>query len=134
MRIRTLQGYGVETTLEAAFLDPTARKAEIARLAEEWAAQFDANSLIILMKAVQGLDLRPQLGAISAKVLYVLSRTDRLFPPALAAEVMPLLRAAGVRAEYVEIDSPHGHFASGVDAALWAPALRRFMEELGTVA
>jgi homoserine O-acetyltransferase/O-succinyltransferase len=40
------------------------------------------------------------------------------------------LRAAEVDATYVEIDSEHGHLASGADADKWAPALRRFIGKL----
>ena len=40
------------------------------------------------------------------------------------------LKAAGVEAEYFEIDSEHGHLASGTDAAKWAAVLRRFMDAL----
>jgi homoserine O-acetyltransferase len=44
---------------------------------------------------------------------------------------MARLHAAGVRADYFEIDSDHGHSASGTEAAKWVPALRSFMQELG---
>jgi homoserine O-acetyltransferase len=40
------------------------------------------------------------------------------------------LHAAGVDATYVEIDSEHGHLASGADADKWAPALRGFIGKL----
>ena len=63
-------------------------------------------------------------------MLYVLSRTDALFPPSLAPGVMAGLKAAGVDATYFEIDSDHGHLASGADADKWAPALRAFMTKL----
>jgi homoserine O-acetyltransferase len=43
---------------------------------------------------------------------------------------MAQLRAAGVTAEYCEIDSERGHLASGADATKWAPALRRFLDRL----
>ena len=36
---------------------------------------------------MNGFDAAPHFGRIRAPVLYVLSRTDRLFPPALAAPV-----------------------------------------------
>jgi homoserine O-acetyltransferase len=68
--------------------------------------------------------------SIRSKVLYVLSRTDRLFPPELAASVMQGLKAAGVDAGYFLLDSDYGHSASGRDAHKWAPRLRRFMESL----
>jgi homoserine acetyltransferase len=65
-----------------------------------------------------------------AKVLYVLSRTDKLFPPSIAPDVMAKLKAAGVSADYFEIDSDFGHSASGLDAAKWAPRLKIFMAGL----
>jgi homoserine O-acetyltransferase len=63
-------------------------------------------------------------------VLYVLSRTDQVFPPSLAPGVMAKLREAGVRAEYVEIDSALGHAAPGIEGAKWAPQLAAFMAQL----
>ena len=64
-------------------------------------------------------DAEPDLAKIRARVLYVLSRTDVLFPPRLAPDVMAKLQAAGVDATYVEIDSDFGHLASGADCAKW---------------
>ena len=43
---------------------------------------------------------------------------------------MAALKAAGVSADYFEIDSEFGHRASGADAGKWAPALRSFMNSL----
>ena len=75
-------------------------------------------------------DVSRDYARIKVPVLYVLSRTDALFPPSLAPGVMAGLRGAGVDAAYVEIDSAHGHLASGVDAGKWAPALRDFIAKL----
>ena len=44
------------------------------------------------------------------------------------------LQAAGVDAAYFEIDSEHGHLASGADAGKWAPALREFIGKLEAAA
>jgi len=85
----------------------------------------------VLRRALETFDTTAQFGNIRAKVLYVLSRTDTLFPPSLAPGVMQALRAASVDARYVEIDSALGHSASGLDADKWAPALATFMAELG---
>lgn len=72
-----------------------------------------------------------EIGDLTLELVFVLSRTDVTFPPSLAPGVRAGLRAAGVDAEYVEIDSEHGHLASGRDAAKWARNLRRFMATLG---
>lgn len=130
MRMETLRGYGIDAQLAERIADPAAREAELARIARAWAERFDANSLVILRKALAGYDVEPDLGRIRARVLYVLSTTDTLFPPSLAEPVMAKLRAAGVQAEYFELDSPYGHLASGRDAEKWAPALRAFMSRL----
>lgn len=127
LRQDTLRTYGIEAQLLARFPEPAARAGEIERLALAWAESFDPHSLLVLGDALQRFDGVPDAGRIRAKTLYVLSRTDAAFPPSLAAEVMPVLRAAGVDAEYAEIDSPHGHLASGIDAGKWAPTLRSFM-------
>jgi homoserine O-acetyltransferase len=85
---------------------------------------------VVLGRALNFYDAKPDLGKITAPVMYVLSRTDALFPPSLAETVMPALKAADVKAKYVEIDSAHGYFGSGADAAKWAPALAAFLAEL----
>jgi len=131
VREETLRRYGLDEELARLLPDRSARDAEIRRRAAEWAEAADAHSLLVLGRALDHYDLRGELGRIRARVLYVLSRTDRLFPPSLAAEVMPALAAAGVTASYAEIDSEHGHLASGTDAAKWAPALERFMAGIG---
>jgi homoserine O-acetyltransferase len=119
LRAETLKRYGMN-----------ASEAEITRIASVWANEFDANSLLILGRAMESYDVTPDLHRIRVPVLYVLSRTDELFPPSLAPEVMEALRNAEVKADYFEIDSELGHLASGADAAKWAPVLRQFMGRL----
>jgi homoserine O-acetyltransferase/O-succinyltransferase len=130
IRTATLKTYGIETRLRDTMSDPQAIEAAIREEATRWAKGFDANSLIILAKALRSFDVTAQFGKISAKVLYVLSRTDRLFPPELAPEVMRELKAAGVDADYFLLDSDYGHSASGRDARKWSPRLREFIESL----
>jgi homoserine O-acetyltransferase len=130
IRVRTLISYGMREHLATDFPDPAARRAEVLRAARSWAREFDANSLIVLGRAGARFTVEAELPRIQARVLYVLSRTDKLFPPALAPTVTARLRAAGVRAEYVEIDSALGHAAPGLDGARWAPQLAAFMSQL----
>jgi len=130
MRVATLKSYGIEAQLAAQFPDAAAREAAIVRAAEPWARAFDGNSMVVLRRALEDFDTKPRFGAIRAKVLYALSRTDTLFPPDIAPGVMQALKAAGVDARYVEIDSDLGHLASGLDGDRWAPALKAFIDEL----
>jgi homoserine O-acetyltransferase len=130
IRMETLRRYGIDAVLGSSHPNPEQREARIRRQAEAWAHQFDAHSLVVLRKASVRFDAQRDFGIIRAKVLYVLSRTDQLFPPTMGARVMGRLQAAGVDATYVEIDSDYGHLASGREAEQWAPALQSFLERL----
>jgi hypothetical protein len=55
------------------FPDPAAREAAI----REQAANWDANSLIILRRALLGVDTRPDFAWIKAKVLYICAAPTR---------------------------------------------------------
>lgn len=131
MRVATLKLYGIEAQLTARFPDPAAREAEIVKAAQPWVRAFDGHSLVVLRRALEGYDTRAQFPTIKAKILYVISRTDKLFPPKIVPDVMSALKAAGADARYVEIDSELGHLASGLDADKWSPALAAFMGEVG---
>ena len=130
LRIDTLTRYGMADSLSEQFPHPTARDAELRRIASTWADTFDANSLFILAQALMRYGIQNDYAKIRVPVLYVLSTTDVLYPPALAPGVMAGLRAAGVNATYFELVSQHGHLASGADAAKWAPALTAFIQKL----
>jgi homoserine O-acetyltransferase len=130
IRIATLKSYGIEARLRDTISDAAQIEAAIHDEATRWAKDFDANSMVILAKALRNFDVTTRFDKIRAKVLFVLSKTDELFPPDLAPGVMQGLRAAGVDADYFLLDSPYGHSASGRDAHKWAPRLRQFMESL----
>ena len=119
LRIDTLTRYGLAKSAE-----------ELHRIASAWADVFDANSLFILGRAMETYDIVKDYAKIRVPVLYVLSTTDALFPPTLAPDVIAGLRGAGVDATYFELESQHGHLASGADAAKWAPALAAFIRKL----
>jgi homoserine O-acetyltransferase len=130
MRIATLKRYGIEAELASRLPDASEREQAIRAMAERWAHQFDANSMIALAQARADYNTEKDFAKIRAKVLYVLSRTDKLFPPSIAPSVMTKLRAANVDATYFEIDSAKGHLASGLDWRKWAPTLKTFLQQL----
>jgi homoserine O-acetyltransferase len=130
IRIETLKRYGIEASLAPRYPDPAAREAAIRELAAKWAANWDANSLLILRRALLGFDTRPDFAKIKAKVLYILCRTDALFPPKIAPGVMQALAEAGVEARYFELDSELGHSSSGPEHAKWSPVLGEFLAPL----
>jgi homoserine O-acetyltransferase len=127
-RVETLQRYGTNEVLARTIADPAARDAALRRQAVAWAHEFDPNSLLTLRKASVVFDAERDFAKIRARVLYVLSRTDRLFPPSLAPGVMDQLKKAGVQATYFEIDTELGHVASGPEWAKWEPTLRAFLD------
>jgi len=85
---------------------------------------------LILRRALLAFDTRPDFAKIKAKLLYVLCRTDALFPPKIAPAVMGALKDAGVDARYFELDSELGHSSSGPEHAKWSPVLREFLAPL----
>ena len=129
-RLDVLRRYGWSEILASRIADAAAREAALTQMAETWAREFDPNSMITLRKAAMRFDAERDFGKIRAKFLYVLSRTDKLFPPSIAPAVMDRLRAAGVDATYFEMDTEFGHSASGVDWTTWAPALSEFLGRL----
>jgi homoserine O-acetyltransferase len=130
IRLETLKRYGNDEVLKPRFPDPMERAAAMRRNAADWAGKWDANSLIILRRALLGFDTRPDFKKIKAQVLYVLCRTDALFPPKIASGVMQALDEAGVTARYFELDSDLGHSSSGPEHAKWSPVLREFLAPL----
>ena len=130
LRVGILKRYGIEANLAPRFPDAAKREAAIHQLAETWAKDFDPNSMIALAKARSHYNAEKDFAKIRAKVLYVLSRTDKLFPPSIAPAVMARLKAVGVDATYFEIDSDKGHLASGADWDKWDRVLRDFLKSL----
>ncbi|HEV8679860.1 MAG TPA: alpha/beta fold hydrolase [Stellaceae bacterium] len=130
IRIETLKRYGIEANLTPRYPDPVEREAAIRAQAANWAQNWDAHSLIILRRALLGFDTRPDFAKIKARVLYILCRTDALFPPKIAPAVIEALGAAGVAARYFELDSDLGHSSAGPEHAKWSPVLREFLMPL----
>ena len=130
LRYDTLLRYGQNEILAVRIPVEAERQARLRQMAETWAREFDPNSMVTLRKALETYDTTRDFGTMRARVLYVLSRTDKLFPPSLAPEVMDGLARAGVDARYVEIDTEFGHSASGPEWAKWGPALKAFLDSL----
>jgi len=127
LRVETLTGYGVAKQLEDTVPDPAERERRLRAMGMQWAAEFDANTLIVLRNAAVRFDARPGVTKIKAPLLYALSRSDALFGPGIAPDTIALLPNACVDARYVEIDSDYGHRGPGVDWQKWAPDLKAFL-------
>ncbi|HZP99226.1 MAG TPA: alpha/beta fold hydrolase [Reyranella sp.] len=99
--------------------------------AKAWAKIYDGHSLVTLRRAIDGFDITGQYDRLKqAKVLYVNSKTDKLFDIALCPAYVSDMRKAGVDVTYVELPSDKGHMASHQDAHMWAPILKAFIERL----
>ena len=105
-----------------------ARQQILQERASQWAGEFDANALIALRDAANRFDVSERLGKIKVPLLYVLSRSDGLFPPSLAPPIMDRLEDAGIDASYFEIDSDYGHMAPTLSWRKWAPSLQAFLD------
>lgn len=126
-RMETLTKYGQGTYLAAQGHDLNAASAIIRQRAEEWAKQFDANSLAILYEA--GIGSTADASAIKAPLLNALARTDSVVDVALGQPTVDLLKQNGVDAHFLEIDTEYGHAGPMLDAHLWADDLRAFINK-----
>jgi homoserine O-acetyltransferase len=80
--------------------------------------RFDANAYLAIMRMMDTWDpLRgcaspaEAFGGIRAKLSFIGIRSDWLFPPETVRDFADAIRAAGVCADYREMDSAHGHDA-----------------------
>jgi homoserine O-acetyltransferase/O-succinyltransferase len=130
LRIETLTRYGWNEILAEKLPTQAERDEEIRRRAEPWAKEFDPNSMVTMRRAAVRYNAEKDFSKIRAKVLYVISRSDKLFPPSIAPDVMDKLAKAGVDAKYFEIDTDFGHSATGPEWAKWGPTLKAFVDGL----
>lgn len=117
LRLQTLQSYGLETLYAQRYPDPAQRQAAMEAPSRAWAAQFDANSMVALSGAAEHFDVFDRVERIRARTLLVQCATDRIFPSNDVSRQALAKIPAPTR--YVELDSPYGHMASGVDIAKW---------------
>lgn len=96
--------------------------------------RFDANSYLCLLRALDLYDLgmghasyRAALARIEARVLVAGVTSDILYPAYQQVELVEILKSLGVRAEYAEVDSSHGHDGFLIDFDLLKPILREFV-------
>jgi homoserine O-acetyltransferase len=96
--------------------------------------RFDANSYLLLTKAMDLHDLargrggmEAAFGRLRAPLLSVGVNSDILYPPHQSREIAELASRAGGRAEYAEMDSPHGHDAFLIESDQLGAIIREFI-------
>jgi homoserine O-acetyltransferase len=132
IRFDTLSNYGQNEILSETIADPEKRKEAMRANARAWAQIYDGHSLVTLRRAIGTFDITRDYAKLEGtKVLYVNSKTDKLFDIALCPGFVIDMRKAGIDVTYVELPSNKGHMASHADAAMWAPILGAFLKSLG---
>lgn len=103
-----------------------------------FARRFDANSYLVLSKAVDTFDLarghaseEAALRRVRARVLLVGITSDWPFPPGEVRALARRMSAAGVACRYEELTSTHGHDGFLADAEMFAPLLGEALSEEG---
>ncbi|NCV47251.1 MAG: homoserine O-acetyltransferase, partial [Actinobacteria bacterium] len=66
---------------------------------------------------------------VTARTLAIGISSDILYPTYQQRQIRDLITANGVAAEYVEVDSPHGHDAFLIDTAQVGEPLQRFLQQ-----
>jgi homoserine O-acetyltransferase len=104
---------------------------------EKLVRRFDANSYCVIGKAMDLHDvgrgrggLQSAMARIRVPTMSIGIHSDVLYPSYQQRQIVQLLRDAGTPAEYVEIDSPHGHDSFLIDLDQVGAAITRFLEHL----
>jgi homoserine O-acetyltransferase len=117
------RGYGLAEALMEDLKDEAKVEKALDDEAQAWADQSDPNSLISLRKTAMKFDVRDQLSKITMPMLYILSRTDALYPP----ETAPPIMAEVKQATTFIIDSEDGHAAPETDWRKMSDVLKEFL-------
>lgn len=99
---------------------------------EIFTQRFDAASYVVITKAMDNFDPargyeseQAALQRIKARTLLVGISSDWLFPAAEVRALSERMAAAGVKVEYAELQSTHGHDGFLADADALAPLLQK---------
>lgn len=96
-------------------------------VAQARAKIYDANSVIYASKAYQLYNLEKEATRIKAKLLFIPSKTDMVFPPQLSRRWAEKLRAQGNVAEVFELEGGNGHLDGILSIAKASETIRAFM-------
>ncbi len=99
--------------------------------------RFDANSYLIIGKAMDLHDvgrgrsgLATAMARIKAPTLVMGISSDILYPTYQQHQIRHLIESGGTPADYVEVDSPHGHDAFLINLDQVGPPVQRFLEHV----
>ena len=106
---------------------------------EQFAKTFDANSYILMTKAMDsfdpakyfGNDLVSCLQNIQAKLLIASFDSDWLFPKEYGLDLQMSAIKAGINSAYIELDGDYGHYSFLFYSDQYAAALKNFLNSDG---
>jgi homoserine O-acetyltransferase/O-succinyltransferase len=87
----------------------------------------DGNHIIYMSKANQLYNVEGEVSRIKAKVLFIPSRSDLLFPPELSQKAAATLTAQGRTAEVFVLEGTGGHLEGVLDIAKAAEPIKAFL-------
>ncbi|GGU61690.1 homoserine O-acetyltransferase [Pseudomonas laurentiana] len=105
---------------------------------EEFSGRFDANTYLLMTKALDyydpaaahGGDLAATLAGVKADFCVMSFTTDWRFSPARSREIVDALMAAKKNVCYLEIDAPQGHDAFLIPIPRYLQAFSRYMNRI----
>jgi len=105
---------------------------------EEFSGRFDANTYLLMTKALDyfdpaaahGGDLAATLAGVTADYCIMSFTTDWRFSPARSREIVDALMAARKNVCYLEIDSPYGHDAFLIPTPRYMQGFSNYMNRI----
>jgi homoserine O-acetyltransferase len=105
---------------------------------DKFAQVFDANTYLLMTKALDyfdpaketGGDLARALSTATASFFVASFRSDWRFPPLRSREIVKALTASRKRVTYAEIDAPHGHDAFLLDNAHYHQLIAAYADNI----
>ncbi|MDR6715411.1 homoserine O-acetyltransferase [Pseudomonas hunanensis] len=105
---------------------------------EEFSGRFDANTYLLMTKALDyfdpaaahGGDLAATLAKVTADYCIMSFTTDWRFSPARSREIVDALMAARKNVCYLEIDSPYGHDAFLIPTPRYMQGFSNYMNRI----
>src|SRR5690606_23369248 len=107
---------------------------------EKFSTYFDANTYLLITRALDyfdparnhGGDLAKALEVASAEFLLISFTTDWRFPPSRSREIVSALLKNKRAVTYAEIDAPHGHDAFLLDDRRYHAVVQGYYDRVAT--
>jgi homoserine O-acetyltransferase len=117
-------------SLRAKFPDDRfAVESYLAYQGEKFVRRFDANTYLLLSRALTRFDLPlDRLAEARARFLLLSFTSDWIYPPACSEELAGALRDAGRDVEHVTLETAYGHDSFLLEDEMQASHIRRFLE------